>query len=155
MGEFRSEYREVGRLRYLLSNDRIPIAIVSATLPPPVLRDVTTILQIHEKNLCTIRRSNDRPNVNLVVRQMKHPANSFKDLSFLIPEDWKGGDEPPQPFVVFFDDKNETVQAASQVQTQGQMVFFKHVDFLQGDNRREAMVWRNLGHLWNRHIWYG
>jgi len=66
---------------------------------------------MRSNNLHKIQRSNDRPNVNLVVRQLKYAASSFKDLSFLIPEGWKLGDPQPKPFVIFFDNKGDAVQS--------------------------------------------
>ncbi len=43
---------------------------------------------------------------------MKHPANSYEDLGFLILKDWKEGDPVPPKFMVFFDSKKEA-EAAS------------------------------------------
>lgn len=131
-GEFRPEYKEVGRLRHMLPDD-IPFAIASATLPPAVLSDVKDILQIREKNLCKIKRSNDRPNVNLVIRQLKHAANSYKDLAFLIPEGWKKGDARPQPFVVFFDNKGEAVQAIKYLRRRLPPEFRKKIKWFLSD----------------------
>jgi superfamily II DNA helicase RecQ len=44
-GDFRPEYKEAGRLRYLLPC-HIPYYVVSATLPSPILSDVMTTLQM-------------------------------------------------------------------------------------------------------------
>ncbi|KAF8995087.1 P-loop containing nucleoside triphosphate hydrolase protein, partial [Cyathus striatus] len=57
--------------------------------------------------------SNDRPDIHIVVRPLVYPANSFKDLAFLIPETCKSGDisNPPPKFIVFFDDMKETQEA--------------------------------------------
>ena len=58
-----------------------------------------------------MHRSNDRPNIELTVRPMAHPANTFLDLAFLVPEnpppEWK-----PVKFLVFFDDIAESIRAA-------------------------------------------
>jgi superfamily II DNA helicase RecQ len=109
-GEFRQEYRKIGCLRYMLPRGT-PFAIMSATLPPPVLADISDVLQIRREKLHSIRRSNDRSNVSLVVCKLKYAVNSFKDLAFLIPEGWKPGDRI-DPFAVFFDNKAEAVKAA-------------------------------------------
>ncbi|KAJ7881890.1 P-loop containing nucleoside triphosphate hydrolase protein [Mycena leptocephala] len=92
---FRPEYKEVGRLRFLIPRS-IPFVIVSATLPLAVLSDVMHTLQVQPDKVTIIRRSNDRPNIHLSIREMKYPMGSFKDLAFLIPEDWKPGDTPCQ-----------------------------------------------------------
>ncbi|KAJ7078050.1 P-loop containing nucleoside triphosphate hydrolase protein [Mycena belliarum] len=108
---FRPEYKEVGRLRYLIPRD-IPFVIVSATLPPAVLSDVMKTLQVSDKKVDIIRRSNDPPNIHLVVREMKYSMSSFKDLAFLIPDDWKPGDPLPPKFLIFFDSIADSVEAA-------------------------------------------
>ncbi|KAJ6556756.1 P-loop containing nucleoside triphosphate hydrolase protein [Mycena vulgaris] len=108
---FRPEYKEVGRLRFLIPRS-IPFVIVSATLPPAILSDVMRILQVLPDKLTIIRRSNDRPNINLVVREMKYSMSSFKDLAFLIPADWKPGDPLPHKFLIFFDSIPDSVEAA-------------------------------------------
>ncbi|KAJ3476192.1 hypothetical protein NLI96_g11327 [Meripilus lineatus] len=58
-----------------------------------------------------IRRSNDRPNIYLTVRKIRHSLASFRDLDFLIPSGWKAGDHLPK-FLVFFDDIKESIRAA-------------------------------------------
>jgi superfamily II DNA helicase RecQ len=89
---FRPEYKEVGRLRFLVPRS-IPFVIVSATLPPAVLSDVMHTLQVQVDKVTIIRRSNDRPNIHLAIRELKYPMSSFKDLAFLIPG--SGEDNPP------------------------------------------------------------
>ena len=58
-----------------------------------------------------MKRSNDRPNVHLVVRQMMHPANSYLDLAFLIPAVMEPGWKPPK-FLIFFDSIAESIAVA-------------------------------------------
>ncbi|KAJ7769206.1 P-loop containing nucleoside triphosphate hydrolase protein [Mycena maculata] len=108
---FRPKYKQVNHLRYLIPRD-IPFVVVSATLPPAVLSDVMNNLQISSKKCTIIRRSNDRPNIHLVVREMKYAMNSYKDLAFLIPEDWKPGDPLPPKFLIFFDSIADSIEAA-------------------------------------------
>ncbi|KAJ6600189.1 P-loop containing nucleoside triphosphate hydrolase protein, partial [Mycena sp. CBHHK59/15] len=108
---FRPKYKEVNCLRYLIPRS-IPFVIVSATLPPAVLSDVMNILQVLPKKYTIIRRSNDRPNIHLVVREMKYAMRSYKDLAFLIPDNWKPTDPPPKKFLIFFDTIADSVEAA-------------------------------------------
>ncbi|KAH7917502.1 P-loop containing nucleoside triphosphate hydrolase protein [Leucogyrophana mollusca] len=107
-GDFRPEYKLAGRLRYLIP-EGIPYFVTSATLPPAVLDDVSDIMRLR-KNTYTLKRSNDRPNVHLVVREFQYAMNSFLDLAFLVPDNpgphWK-----PPKFLVFFDDIAESVAA--------------------------------------------
>jgi superfamily II DNA helicase RecQ len=100
----------VERLHYLLPKN-IPFYVTSATLPPLVLYDVMDILHIRHDNVHTMQRSNDRPNVHLIVQQMVHPAKSFLDLAFLIPDNLPPGWKPPN-FLAFFDSITESIAAA-------------------------------------------
>lgn len=111
---FRNEYLHVGTIRYLLPNT-IPFYVASATLPQSVLRDVSEILRLRPSQLEYIIRSNDRPNINLVVRPIEHALESYDDLAFLIPEGWKEGDPPPKKFAVFMDNTTHTEAATKAI----------------------------------------
>ncbi|KAJ6467054.1 P-loop containing nucleoside triphosphate hydrolase protein [Mycena vitilis] len=91
---FRPEYKEVGRLRFLIPRS-VPFVIVSATLPPAVLADVMHTLQVVSGNVTIIRQSNDRPNIHLTVREMKYSMT------------W-----PPPKFLIFFDSIADSIEAA-------------------------------------------
>ena len=106
---FRKEYAEAGRLRNLLIEE-IPYLVVSATLPDKILANVMQTLKMTEEKTSYILRSNDRPNVYIGVRRIRHPLASFKDLECLVPRDWKAGDKLPK-FLVFFDNIQESVAA--------------------------------------------
>ena len=107
---FREEYGEVGILRHIVSRT-IPIYVASATLPPPILEKVKSILQLRSDHTEIIQRSNDRPNVRLVVRELEYPASTYRDLAFLIPSG-SGPEKHPPKFLVFFDSTKETQEAA-------------------------------------------
>jgi len=139
-GSFRKPYQEIGRIKHLLP-DSTRFGIVSATLPATVRPDVLSRLGITGNDLHTIWLSNDRPNIALVVRKMKHPANCYKDLDFLVQDirsDSAGSpDTPDTPrvpqhrpkFVIFFDDKNDAMAA---------------VDYLRSRlplDQRERIIW--------------
>lgn len=100
-GSFRPEYKEMGLLRYCIP-DSVPLYVVSATLPPVMMRDVRRLLHIRPDPFEEIM-SNDRPNVSIVVRKMKYPLNTYWDLSFLVPRGWTPAQEKPPLFLVFFD----------------------------------------------------
>ena len=89
-------------LRYLISED-IPFYIASATLPPAVLLDVIEILCLRPGKTEKILRSNDRPEIRLMVRGLTFPANSFKDLAFLMTNRYQDGDldSPVAKFLIF------------------------------------------------------
>ena len=93
-GAFRKEYQHLGSLRYLIP-EHVPFYIPSATLPPLVLLDIAEVLHLRTEQREYIMRSNDRPEICLVVRSLAFAAKSFQDLNFLIPDKFKEGDPPP------------------------------------------------------------
>ncbi|KAJ7654570.1 P-loop containing nucleoside triphosphate hydrolase protein [Mycena polygramma] len=80
---FRKKYASIGIVRAFLPRTT-PIIAVTATLTARVHQDLITKLQFDPKNylFCTI--GNDRPNVSQVIRSMEHPANSYRDLNFMV-----------------------------------------------------------------------
>ncbi|KAI0733005.1 hypothetical protein BC629DRAFT_1302085, partial [Irpex lacteus] len=81
-------------------------------MPPPLISQLKQEFRLTEQNTTIFQRSNDRPNIAIVVRRMEHPQDSFEDLAFLVPKDWKEGDTPPPKFMVFFDNKKDAEGAA-------------------------------------------
>ncbi|KAI5822358.1 P-loop containing nucleoside triphosphate hydrolase protein [Schizophyllum commune Tattone D] len=110
--DFRAEYKDAGRIRRMLP-DHVPFYLVSATLPPAVLADVYHNLGMRASTVDVIHRSNDRPNIHLVVRRMRHPLGSFRDLDFIVTDDGR----VPLKFVVFFDSIQESVDAVDYLRT--------------------------------------
>ena len=108
-GSFRPDYAQLGFLRATIPS-HVPLTVASATLPQHVLEDIRTKLQLH-KDAKVISLTNDRPNVALSVRTMRHPAESFGDLRFLIPE---GAKEPADIPVtlVYCNERTVSEQAA-------------------------------------------
>lgn len=111
-GDFRPEYKNAGNLRHLIPRS-IPFLVTSATLPPRALEDVMAILGMRIETTHTFLRSNDRPNVHISVRMMKYSLRGFKDLEFLIPDDWDFGKPQSYKFVIFFDGISESIRAAA------------------------------------------
>ena len=67
--------------------------------------------RLQEDNLKIIQTSNDRPNVYLTVRKIRHALSTFKDMEFLIPEGWVPGVRVPH-FLIFCDNIEESIRAA-------------------------------------------
>ena len=109
-GSFRSEYRDIGRIRFL-QRKPCPILATSATMSPAVIEDVKKVLHLRTESLFISQCSTDRPNISIVVRPILNPIRSFRDLSFLL-RNWKLGSPPPPKFIVFFDNINTSIQAA-------------------------------------------
>ncbi|KAH7917314.1 P-loop containing nucleoside triphosphate hydrolase protein [Leucogyrophana mollusca] len=111
-GEFRPEYKELGRLRLILPLE-IPFLVTSATLSADALQDVKKLLHLRScDKLVTIRRSTDRPNIHITVKPIRGTLHSYADLAFLIPDRWKAGDSLPPKFLIFFDNITHAIEAA-------------------------------------------
>ena len=84
---------------------------LSATMPLHVQGFIHACLRFPPK--CRLlKRSIDRPNICYVIREMIHPARSFKDLSFLIPPDIRSSSEIIKT-MVFLDGLSEACNLAS------------------------------------------
>lgn len=110
-GDFRPEYKELGRLRYILPTT-VLIMIASATLTKDALHTILHLLHMHLDKIEFVQRSSDRPNIKLNVKRIKHSLDSYADLAFLIPDSWAVGDPPPPKFLIFFDNIGQSIQAA-------------------------------------------
>ncbi|KIJ05293.1 hypothetical protein PAXINDRAFT_164776 [Paxillus involutus ATCC 200175] len=115
-GDFRPEYKELQRLRYILPC-QVPFMIASATLTPETLTEVKKRLHMRSENLLTIHMSTDRPNIQLGIRKIKYMLSTYADLGFLIPLGWKEGDPLPPKFLIFFDNIQEAIAAAKFLQS--------------------------------------
>lgn len=113
---FRPEYKYLGQLRWMIP-DTIPFYVASATLPTPTLNNVMKNLRLRPNETEIIHRSNDRPNIRLIVQSLKHPAKTFKDLDFLIPSDMTSDSPPPRKFLIFFDNMKESENAIAYLRT--------------------------------------
>ncbi|KAG6913530.1 hypothetical protein DXG01_006173 [Tephrocybe rancida] len=107
---FRNEYLYVSNLCYLLASE-VLFYVASATLPPPILTDVHNILRLHPNKLEKIIYSNDRPNIHLVIPPMEHSISSYRDLAFLIPDNFTVNSPQLLKFLVFSDSTTSTEDA--------------------------------------------
>ncbi|KAI0040176.1 P-loop containing nucleoside triphosphate hydrolase protein, partial [Auriscalpium vulgare] len=113
-GGFREEYRQIGRLRHLLPPS-VPFYVTSATLPPAIISDIKQTLSLRPSHTKIFTRSNDRPNVHIVVREIKYAQSGFQDLAFLV-QNWTP-EKPPPKFLVFFDSMKEAELATLYLQS--------------------------------------
>ncbi|PSS32230.1 hypothetical protein PHLCEN_2v1999 [Hermanssonia centrifuga] len=107
---FRPEYGQVGDLMWHLPG--VPIYLSSATIPSTMITELKEKFNLSD-NYVMFQRSNDRPNIALVVKRMVYAQGSFEDLGFLVPKDWKTSQPLPQKFMIFFDNKREAEGAAA------------------------------------------
>ncbi|KAF9549257.1 hypothetical protein CPC08DRAFT_823451 [Agrocybe pediades] len=105
--EFRPKYAELGRLRWVIPSS-VRFHAVSATMPAPTLRNVMDKLQMRKEETHITHLSNDRPNIHLIVKEMKYSASSMKDLLTLLK--YTEGSRPPK-FLVFTNKRSETEEA--------------------------------------------
>ena len=102
-GEFRPEYADLGRLRWLLPS--VTFYAASATLPFHTLVRMKSSLHMRPDTTREIRLSNDRPNIHLLTLKMQDPVNSCYDILRVLNFD---GHPPPPLFMVFCNDRKET-----------------------------------------------
>jgi superfamily II DNA helicase RecQ len=113
-GTFRSDYLKLGPLCYwflwmILYNAG------STTVSNKMESELTKNLHLRKDSLAIMHHNMDRPNIFLVVECMKHPANSYEDLAFLIKKNLGSRDEPPK-FLVFFNSRAEEQAGAEYLQ---------------------------------------
>ncbi|KIL55151.1 hypothetical protein M378DRAFT_91331, partial [Amanita muscaria Koide BX008] len=74
-GSFRSEYRDIGRIRHLQRKPS-PFLVTSATMSSAVIDDIKKVLHLQMENLFISQCSTDCPNISIVVRHWCLPAES-------------------------------------------------------------------------------
>ena len=114
-GSFWNEYLHLGSLRYLIP-EAILFYVPSATLPSVVILDIGEILHLWADCTEHIMCLNDQPEIALVIQGLTFPANSFRDLAFIIPEGFHEGNPPPEKFLIFFNRKKEGEDASLYLQ---------------------------------------
>lgn len=108
--EFRKDYSFLGNLRYLIP-ETIPFYLPTATCAERTLRETSETMHLRAGRTEYILYSNDRPELSISVHRMQHSAISFKDIGFIIPDNFQEGDPLP-PFLVFTESIKEAEAAA-------------------------------------------
>ncbi|KAG2134983.1 P-loop containing nucleoside triphosphate hydrolase protein, partial [Suillus cothurnatus] len=101
--DFRPLYSELGNLRWYLPH-HVRFHAVSATMAPHILLDVQSKLCVRSYNLAKVVRSNDRPNIHLMVQEMKYPRNTCHDLTRILSLE-EG--TPPEKFMIFVNSRDQ------------------------------------------------
>ncbi|KAI0741660.1 P-loop containing nucleoside triphosphate hydrolase protein [Daedaleopsis nitida] len=136
---FRPELGQATTLCNLIPNS-VPFLLPSATMPQHVLDATITSAGLRKERLVVLRRSNDRPNVYLTVRHIRYPLSSYKDLAFLIPDGWTPNTVVPR-FIVFFDNIEQSVQAAEFVRLRLPAEHRNRILWFNADNTTEYREW--------------
>ena len=108
--QFRPEYAELGRLRWLLPS-HVCFHVVSATMPELVLEDVKKKLNMQPNQTILIRCSNDRPDIHIMVEKMQYSPNSIDDVERILRLRILNADKPCK-LMIFANARNETEEKA-------------------------------------------
>ena len=148
---FRPEYKYLGQLRSMIP-ETVPFYVASATLPKPTLQAVKEHLRLRPNQIEMIQYSNDHPNIQIIVRELKHAAKTFKDLAFLIPENQKPDSPPPKKFLIFFDNMKESEAATAYLRSRlpselrSKITYFHSV--MSDEYRKEKYEELKGGEIW-------
>jgi superfamily II DNA helicase RecQ len=105
---FRPSYTAVEHILY--KQPRAKLYILSATLTPRCIDKIIDLLRLPPHKVTILRRSNDRPLLQLIVRDTKFPVGSYLDLAFLLGPD-RTHAQPPRSFCIFTNTKMEAMNA--------------------------------------------
>lgn len=83
-GEFRRAYGQLGKLRHRLGSHLV-VGGLTATVTTRAKSKIIQVLDMTKSTSFVLHESNDRPDIFLEVRAMKHTALSCRDLFFLLP----------------------------------------------------------------------
>ncbi|KAG2124813.1 P-loop containing nucleoside triphosphate hydrolase protein [Suillus clintonianus] len=148
--DFRPLYSQLGNIRWYLP-DHVSVHVVSATMPPHILADVTSMLRIRSHNVARVTRSNNRPNISIIVEEMKFPRNTMHDLTRVL-EMRLGDVNPPPKFMIFTNSRISVEMTCNRLWSdvpghqQGKIVWF-HSGMLM-EFRVDVMNQLQAGELW-------
>lgn len=148
---FREDYGQLRQLQHRLP-ERTTWYLTSATLPPPARERLCSILGLRENRTVSIIRSNDRPNIYYVVKQMEHTLISKKDLTFLVPPNVTGETPPPPKFIAFFRSRREAEEGLQKLraivgETWRAKIRLVHAGLTQGYRERSVKK-ADEGEIW-------
>lgn len=147
-GDFRPAYR---RLHFLVHQLRgATFLALSATLSPDMVEELQCALNLF--NLVVLRLSNDRSNVALITRPMKHSFASLHDLAPLVPLNRTPGSLPISKFIVFVRTKKNCERVAKFLRDrlapeERDRIVWVHAEMTRGFNE-DAMAKLRNGELY-------
>ena len=94
-------------LRHLLfKQPKIQFFFTTATLTLGEIEEINDMFRLPEDRVTIFRRSNDRPLMRYIVKEMEHAMTTYHDLAFLLGDDPNYA-KPPPTFCVFTNTKSE------------------------------------------------
>jgi superfamily II DNA helicase RecQ len=117
---FRPGYTMLEHLQSRSPN--LSLLFTSATLTPMDIAKVIENFRLPLDSLTVFRRSNERPLMNYIVREVEYPTNTYKDLAFLLGSD-RTYATPPPPFRIF---TNSQVEAMKTIEALRNMLPEEH-----------------------------
>lgn len=113
--DFRPDYANLGRLRWLVPS-HIRFHLVSATLPDHLLNDVMEKMYMRKATTEIIRRPNDRPNIHIMVEEMKYSPSGVHDLERILRLRLRArGGEIGFKFMIFAKSRKDTEDGAQKM----------------------------------------
>lgn len=103
---FRKQYSTIGSVRPFMPKGA-PIVAVSATMPLRVQADVAKTLRLDSDTL-VLDVGNTRRDLTLICVRIQHPLNSFRDLEFVVPKDYKTPKDIPK-IIIYYDNIKASV----------------------------------------------
>ncbi|CAD6911796.1 unnamed protein product [Tilletia controversa] len=136
--DFRPKFLQLGHVRKHLS---APALIMSATLTETAQRLCETTLQLYKPLVVDV--GTDRPNIDIRVRPITHPEESFLDILSEVPELWEAAGDPVsikkrmeefQTTVIFINNKKAGNMMAYRLKQWAKRAGFNDVvDFFHAD----------------------
>ncbi|KAI0073322.1 P-loop containing nucleoside triphosphate hydrolase protein [Panus rudis PR-1116 ss-1] len=104
-GDFRPKYSELGQLRSFVP-PAVPILAFSATVTPATLHDIETTLQLHLPSGFYFNMGNDRPNVKMIVKEMRS-SDDYEALGKILELDKVVTPSDIPKTIIFANDRND------------------------------------------------
>ncbi len=89
----------------------VTVQVLSGTQPKHIKSTIMQHLLFDKENLCSIKLSSNQPNITYATHKIVGDLSNFRNVDFLIPNEYPDGFLLPKA-VVFHDDVDEATAAA-------------------------------------------
>ena len=110
---FRPAWGKLGEFRVKLGK-RVFFQALSGTQPPHIKKTIIEHLLFKKENLCSIKLSSNRPNIIYATHPIVGKLTDFRNLDFLIPDQFTAGLQIKKT-LVFHDNIDECTAAAAYI----------------------------------------